>query len=299
MSQDIPNGTPWRDWIKTELKNSDLLLVLFSGPSRDWNWCNYEIGLFTPLTDRPEKPIVCIHPPEQLPPDPIDDLQSLPCKIDELQDFFGKLFEGHYSDGVSINSAAAQNESSMREIATRIHEERAHHGESDNRLYYTRHITIKMLSEDNEPPELTEDAIITGDRLSLEIFGIVQRSTSNPWTWGSFKEYLSKSAQNAGADSDRLLGEFVNSVNSACKDEMISPSDFRIASLSSGKRYQPVIHRRDSYYDGTYRIRVLFIQIAEEGGRERNLTLPTVNGGVKVCHWGGAKVGQLLARLGA
>lgn len=280
LSQDVPKGTKWRDWIRAQLKETDLLLFLFSGPSKDWQWCLYEVGLFTSLeAAEAQKPIVCIHPPGTQPPDPIDDLQSVPCDVETLTEFLRRLFRGDVVEK-AINPPVAADEPLLIEIAEKIYGEWVQHDIEEERVYYTRYISLAlggMLPDD--AVDLPEDVTVEGDRLSLEIFGLVKPPGGTPRTLEQFRPYLRETAEAAGdPDPDELLAEFETAILKSCKHEMITPSERRIQSLSSGKQYQPVVHRRDIYPDGRLKVRVLFVQISEPEGGPRNLTSPAPPG---------------------
>lgn len=278
MSQDIPRGQKWRDWIVEQLKDTDLLIFLFSGPSRNWQWCLYEIGLFTPLSDRVRRPIVCIHPPGEAPPDPIDDLQSVPCDEENLFHFLQGFFDGDYSDD-SINEKLAKDKRQLRKISKQIYEEWISHDNLEDRVYYTRYITFLLPENyENEDGLLDERILINGDPLSLEIFGLTQQTGNKPWPWNKFKEYMNKAAEKCG-DPVEFTKSIEEMILKSCRNEMIAPATHHIESLTSKKRYQPVVHRRDTYPDGRIRVRVLFVQIPEPEAGSRNLTAPAPPGG--------------------
>ena len=78
---DITAGTDWRREIRSRLATSHLLLLLFTEPSRNWDWCLYETGLYTRF-DKLEKnavsAVVCLFHPSQASPSPLADLQGVP-----------------------------------------------------------------------------------------------------------------------------------------------------------------------------------------------------------------------------
>ena len=49
---DITAGMDWRREIRSALGQSHLLVLLFTAPSKNWDWCLYEAGLYTRF-DRP------------------------------------------------------------------------------------------------------------------------------------------------------------------------------------------------------------------------------------------------------
>src|ERR1700694_683687 len=46
---DITAGMDWRREIRSVLARSHLLVLLFTAPSKNWDWCLYETGLYTRL----------------------------------------------------------------------------------------------------------------------------------------------------------------------------------------------------------------------------------------------------------
>ena len=65
---DIPAGTDWNRLIKSALAESNLLLLLFSNPDHQWDWCLYEAGLFTRFDVDKPKAVVTIYNPKAAPP---------------------------------------------------------------------------------------------------------------------------------------------------------------------------------------------------------------------------------------
>lgn len=94
---DIRAGQSWRSVIGDELSTANLLVLLFTEPHLSWDWCLYEVGLFTRMDkvvgdqDR-HPPIVCIFPPGAMVPTPIEHIQGIPATLDELTDFLERLY---------------------------------------------------------------------------------------------------------------------------------------------------------------------------------------------------------------
>lgn len=61
ISEEILGGDNWFTWIKNKLNESNLLLLLFTGHTKDWDWPLYEAGLFTKLTDEPKSRVICLN----------------------------------------------------------------------------------------------------------------------------------------------------------------------------------------------------------------------------------------------
>ena len=91
---DITAGMDWRRQIRSVLARSHLLVLLYTAPSKNWDWCLYETGLYTSF-DKASKDevsaVVCLFNPGQASPSAIADLQGVPGQTDKLRDFLKKL----------------------------------------------------------------------------------------------------------------------------------------------------------------------------------------------------------------
>ena len=65
---DITAGMDWRRQIRSVLAKSHLLVLLYTTPSSNWDWCLYETGLYTRF-DKESKnevsSVVCLFNPGQ------------------------------------------------------------------------------------------------------------------------------------------------------------------------------------------------------------------------------------------
>jgi hypothetical protein len=91
---DISAGMDWRREIRNVLAKSHLLVLLYTAPSRSWDWCLYETGLYTRF-DQADKnevsSVVCLFNPGQASPSAIADLQGVPAQTDKVRDFLNLL----------------------------------------------------------------------------------------------------------------------------------------------------------------------------------------------------------------
>jgi hypothetical protein len=60
---DITAGTDWRREVRGGLARSHMLLLLFTAPSKNWDWCLFETGLFTRFDKTDIRAIVCLFMP--------------------------------------------------------------------------------------------------------------------------------------------------------------------------------------------------------------------------------------------
>jgi TIR domain len=88
---DITAGHDWDRQIRRELAHSHLLVLLFTNPSRNWDWCLFETGLYTRFDADDAHAVVCLYGPGQSTPTPLARLQAVPAKCAELTRFLGQL----------------------------------------------------------------------------------------------------------------------------------------------------------------------------------------------------------------
>ena len=88
---DLSAGSDWNAEIRSQLANSHLLILLFTEPSRNWDWCLYEAGLFTSLGVAEDHSVVCLHRPQNALPSPLKNLQGVPVEAVSLQRFLSQL----------------------------------------------------------------------------------------------------------------------------------------------------------------------------------------------------------------
>jgi len=84
---DITAGMDWRREIRSVLARSHILMLLFTAPSKNWDWCLYETGLYTRFDKTEVRSVVCLFNPGQAAPSPLADLQGVPADADKVRDF--------------------------------------------------------------------------------------------------------------------------------------------------------------------------------------------------------------------
>ena len=88
---DLVAGSDWNAEIRSQLMVSHLLVLVFTAPSKNWDWCLYEAGLFTSLGD--EHSVVCLYQPQGASPRPLTTLQGVPVDPVAVQRFLHQLCE--------------------------------------------------------------------------------------------------------------------------------------------------------------------------------------------------------------
>ena len=88
---DIGAGTDWNREIREALKRSHLLILLFTNPSQNWDWCLYEAGLFTRLDEENVHAVVSFFQPDGTAPRVLENLQGVPARESAIREFLENL----------------------------------------------------------------------------------------------------------------------------------------------------------------------------------------------------------------
>jgi hypothetical protein len=88
---DIAAGMDWRREIRSALVKSHLLMLLFTAPSKNWDWCLYETGLYTRFNLTEPNSVVCLFAQGEASPSPLADLQGVPADAEKVRAFLDLL----------------------------------------------------------------------------------------------------------------------------------------------------------------------------------------------------------------
>jgi hypothetical protein len=88
---DISAGADWNREIKARLARSHLLVLLFTSPSENWDWCLYEAGLFARFDADEVSAIACLHNADSGAPRPLANLQSVAAEQEPVERFIGLM----------------------------------------------------------------------------------------------------------------------------------------------------------------------------------------------------------------
>jgi hypothetical protein len=92
LMAEIPAGSNWLDSIKNALASSHMLLLLFTDETLEWDWCLYEAGLFTGLSDAQFHKVICIHDPQTPEPKQLAHLQTVRAEVEPVKQFLKGLY---------------------------------------------------------------------------------------------------------------------------------------------------------------------------------------------------------------
>jgi TIR domain len=162
---DIAAGMDWRRQIHSVLARSHLLVLLYTAPSRNWDWCLYETGLYTSFDKASEddvSAVVCLFNPGQASPSAIADLQGVPAQTDKIRNFLNQLCHETWkiSDDWRRGALAPDVEPKQVDDAARAIE-RAFRRLGSTSTYFPCHRVVLSLSEsDDIASGIPENALV-------------------------------------------------------------------------------------------------------------------------------------------
>ena len=87
----IQAGADWNREIREAPGRSHLLLLLFTSPSQDWDWCLYEAGLYTRFHEEQVSSVVSLFRPTGSGPRPRSNLQCVPSSAERVERWLNAL----------------------------------------------------------------------------------------------------------------------------------------------------------------------------------------------------------------
>lgn len=253
ISEEIPAGRNWYDWIKERLVESNMLLLLFTETDKEWDWCLYEAGLFTRLEGEDFRRVICLLPPNIEPPKPLKHLQAVVTQPDKLAQFLVDLFGTTTLTGMEdpINTAFAHDpeeiDRATKDICGLFGPKKVvkHH--------YNRYVKIHVRDRriiQNEK-RIPDDAVVESNPRSLEIFGLSEGS----WTW---RDLENKAREQKDT---RWLDQLHDAVFHTGKGEIVVKQvQATFQGLYGGHLYRPILYRGDDASDGSMVFHILFIK---------------------------------------
>ena len=261
LSERIEPGVEWSNEIWEKVKKADWLILLYTDPSDEWDWCLFEAGFFA---GGGKTGLICLHTKDVIQPKPLQQWQSVHVNDeDEMEQFLKTLL-------TDLNPALVESKEDLRKLIVEIG------------AAFIRKVRRKLDSEWNtefviisfkNPAQvkmLKETGRISNDvscgeevRESLDIFG----HRTGECTIETIQDGLNIYERSWWM---KCLGEALRAA--ALKRYPIPPIP-RIVSPYTGKEYQVVLHRMDRFNDDTLSFCLLFIEIAPENAEEKDRQL--------------------------
>jgi hypothetical protein len=228
----IHAGEDWHARLRTELRDSDLLLLLFTEPTRDWDWCLYEVGLFTRLDSDVDEPVVCIYPPDGEPPAPLVSLQGVPGTLDSAASFVRSFItttditrrERPLNPNITDDQITAAAELICSQFDANV------------QPYYMCHrVLLDLSGELGDAEHIPSDArILEASDGTMALFG---RLAGTP-TWGELVESHVQDGARWIDELDRVFGD-------ACAGRVSSTTTHTFRAHDRAHIYRPELYRID------------------------------------------------------
>jgi len=202
--QGISSGTDWNRAITVALGRSHVLLLLFTAPASNWDWCLYEAGLFIQFAnaaDEDIRSVVPIFDPATGPPRPLAGVQGAPAEARSIAKLLTKLCHTPWEvcddwrrgavdatvEPAAIDSAAAAIATAFR---TAIEAERV---QPSNVLYPCHRLVLEATLSEDEDLRIPDEARIltmpnTTTAYTLSLFGLAAGEA--PHNWGELLDRI-------------------------------------------------------------------------------------------------------------
>jgi hypothetical protein len=254
ISEDIEKGTRWREIIAERLNLANFLVLVFTDPNEDWEWCLYETGFFDALSQVPQsnRRTFCLHNASTPPPSPIANLQTVPATKKDVTQWLSELFKYTKQDKIPVPKLAAK-------ICKLF-------ANNQKPIYCQRSIDIIVnCGSLTSPDDLPQDTLIEGDeRLMEELFG----SYNGRLDWKSAKTRFRKFPNSAEVNLNTLK-ELSRALYAIYNNNIVHPTQGILFVEQGPKRYRPVINRASELSND--RIRCQIVLTEEVGGQLQNV----------------------------
>lgn len=169
ISEDIPGGQAWHPWILQRLKQSSLLLLLYTDTTSAWDWCLYEVGVFTSL--KKPRPIIYVYAGDR--PRQLEHLQGYLATKDRLEAFLREYVTK--SDAAQTEHVATFAQEWASRMRKRVATPLLPHFDVDVDASWHAGDSVTGTPEDQNLPD---DTAIHGSFETQAVFGVGQP----PWT---------------------------------------------------------------------------------------------------------------------
>lgn len=257
LSENIPYGEDWSERIHIELRKADRLLLVYTDPTAEWDWCLYETGFFKATEETQlKRRAICLHSNLAKPPDPMRRWQAVSAEEGAVVNLLEQIFGEEPRPGVlPINLELAKNKAKLKEIASRIIKLI---GPPTTSTFYNNficlHLSPAQVQQLDDTKEVPAEVVVKSNRESLLMFGLTPKAQGD-WTWAEIVDGLKNPQENGWAKN---LGALLKV---ASCDKAFNPYRPHFRSPGDNKLYRPVIHRLERNPDQTLTFKLTFVEI--------------------------------------
>ena len=260
ISEQIEKGTAWRKAIAELLNRANFLVLVFTDPNEDWGWCLYELGFFDALSQsESRRRIWCLHNASTDPPPPIADLQTIPAKKTDVEQWLKELFRG-----------TEQTKELFWKNIPELAEEICKLFLVDQKPIYSQP-SVNIRADRTllkSPDDLPDSATIQGDqRLMGELLGAYSAKID----WRSLKERFRRFPSSAEVNLNTLK-EISRTIYSICNHGIVYPAQGVLFVEQGPKRYRPVLTRAKDITNDQIDCEIMLVE--DVGGQLQNIGKP-------------------------
>jgi hypothetical protein len=191
-SANFERGEEWEPKIREGLAKANWLILLYTGPNVEWDWCLYETGFFRALMEdaksgRSERRLICLHDPRHPVPAPLRGLVSVPATEDKVLGLFEDIY---LNEPWRLSPTIFKdNDQAVADAVRRVCEASSVGGGPKSNLQIAPLINIRV--KRSELAKLAEGTIpssspVTGDGIWEAVFGKPEGTAG--WIWSELTE---------------------------------------------------------------------------------------------------------------
>jgi hypothetical protein len=266
VSERIEAGVDWNKQILGNLQKADWLLLLYTDPSEEWDWCLFEAGFFAGCAKNGQCRLTCLHTVEVPPPMPLQRWQSVPVTDGTMMENFLKdLYSG-------INTELINSPTMLRNLADTI--AGAFSVEVRRKIethWHTEYVTISMnkaqIEELQKTVKVPAGALCgTKEGESINIFGVGSgQCTMENLELGLHPHY-----------KEMWLKSLAETLRTVTLKKWPVPRIPVLYSPSSQKDYHVTLHCVDHFSDGSLEFYLLFVEKTPEAQEEQGRQLQSL-----------------------
>jgi hypothetical protein len=191
-SANFERGEEWEPKIREGLAKAHWLILLYTGPNVEWDWCLYETGFFRALMEegksvKEERRLICLHDPRHPVPAPLRGLVSVPATEDKVMGLFEDIY---LNEPWKLSpNIFKENDQAVADAVRRVCEASLVGAGPKSNLQIAPLINIRV--KRTELPKLAEGILppsspVTGDGIWEAVFGKPEGTAG--WIWSELTE---------------------------------------------------------------------------------------------------------------
>jgi hypothetical protein len=193
-SANFEPGENWEQKIRQGLANSNWLILLYTGPHAEWDWCLFETGFFRALMGaQDQRRLICLHDPLFPVPAPLRSFVSVPSVEEKVFELFQDIY---LNEPWRINPGIFENNrNAVKDAARRVCEAARFGAGPKYSLRVAPLVNVRIKKNqihELESGRIPASATVTGEGGWETVFGKPEATAG--WTWGDLMEGIDKTS---------------------------------------------------------------------------------------------------------